>query len=353
VSADPNSSSPSSPQGARFDKPLVVAVGDPAGIGPEVSVRAALELAGELPIVLFGDAVQLEELCRRHGSELRLVDGAERNFAAGLHVLDTGRVAPETITLHAPSPEGGQAQLRTLERAAAFVRDGHGRALVTGPTSKAAIVRAGHRFVGQTEFLAGFSGLADDAVTMMFLGPSLRVALVTTHLAIAEAPRAITRPRVLRTVRHLAEVLVRLRPGRANRLAVTGLNPHAGEEGLFGREELDVVAPALVALSAEEPFRSGTVELAGLLPAEAAFRIAQRGDYEGVVAMIHDQATIASKLLDWGEAVNTTWGLPFVRTSVDHGVAYDAAKKGTAEIDGMRAALAMAVALTGPALGTD
>jgi 4-hydroxythreonine-4-phosphate dehydrogenase len=336
---------------AQSEQPLVVAVGDPAGVGPEVSVRAALELAGELPIVLFGDAVQLGELCKRHGGELTVLDAATRSCAPGLHVIDTGRVAPEIIALHAPTPEAGHVQLRTLERAAAFVRDGHGRALVTGPTSKAAIVRAGHRFIGQTEFLAGFAGLADDAVTMMFLGPLLRVALVTTHLAIADAPSAITRPRVLRTVRHLAEVLLRLRPQRQSRLVVTGLNPHAGEEGLFGREEIDVVAPALATLSAEEPFTSGTVELAGLVPAEAAFRMAQRGDYAGVVAMIHDQATIASKLLDWGEAVNTTWGLPFVRTSVDHGVAYDAARNGTAEIDGMRAALAMAVALTEPVRG--
>jgi 4-hydroxythreonine-4-phosphate dehydrogenase len=333
-------------------QPLVVAVGDPAGVGPEVSVRAALELVNELPIVLCGDAVQLGELCRRHGGEEPLLADSGGVFARGrLSVIDTGRVAPEIIALHAPTPEAGHVQLRTLERAATLVREGHGRALVTGPTSKSAIVRAGHRFVGQTEFLAGFAGLADDDVTMMFLGPSLRVALVTTHLAIADAPRAITRARVLRTVRHLGEVLLRLRPARQNRLAVAGLNPHAGEEGLFGREELDVIAPALQALSAEEPFRGGQVELAGLLPAEAAFRMAQRGDFEGVVAMIHDQATIASKLLDWGEAVNTTWGLPFVRTSVDHGVAYDAAKKGSAEIDGMRAALALAVALTEPSRG--
>jgi 4-hydroxythreonine-4-phosphate dehydrogenase len=334
----------------RVERPLVVAVGDPAGVGPEVSVRAALERVGESSIVLFGDAAQLGELVRRHGgADAVLLDAGATEVSAGkLAIVDTGRVAPEIIALHAPTPEAGHVQLRTLERAAMFVRDGHGRALVTGPTSKAAIVRAGHRFVGQTEFLAALAGLSEDAVTMMFLGPKLRVALVTTHLAIADAPRAITRPRVLRTVRHLAEVLVRLYPQKRPKLAVTGLNPHAGEQGLFGREELDVVAPALVALSAEEPFRSNRVELTGLIPAEAGFRIAQRGDVDGVVAMIHDQATIASKLLDWGDAVNTTWGLPFVRTSVDHGVAYDAARLGTAEIDGMRAALAMALTLTEP-----
>jgi 4-hydroxythreonine-4-phosphate dehydrogenase len=208
-------------------------------------------------------------------------------------------------------------------------------------------VRAGHRFVGQTEFLAALSGLDEDAVTMMFLGPKLRVALVTTHLAIAAAPEAITPARVKRTVRHLAQVLERLIESTPRTLVVAGLNPHAGEEGLFGREELDVVAPALAELAHEDVFREGRVQLRGPEPAESVFRAAQRGDIAGVVAMIHDQATIASKLLDWGSAVNTTWGLPFVRTSVDHGVAYDAARSGTAEADGMHAAVSLAIALTG------
>ena len=126
-----------------------------------------------------------------------------------------------------------------------------------------------------------------------------------------------------------------------------GLNPHAGEGGLFGREELDVIAPALAALARGSPVRErrgGAVQ--GPAPAESVFRAAQRGDIDGVVAMFHDQATIASKLLDWGSAVNTTWGLPFVRTSVDHGVAYDAARDDTADADGMLAAMRMAIRLT-------
>jgi 4-hydroxythreonine-4-phosphate dehydrogenase len=135
-------------------------------------------------------------------------------------------------------------------------------------------------------------------------------------------------------------------PERTPSIAVAGLNPHAGEEGLFGREELDVVAPALRALAAEAPFASGAVRLEGPVPAEAVFRAAQRGDVDGVVAMFHDQATIASKLLDWGAAVNTTWGLSFLRTSVDHGVAYAAAAQGVAEHDGMLAALDLALSLT-------
>jgi 4-hydroxythreonine-4-phosphate dehydrogenase len=329
--------------------PIVVAVGDPAGIGPEVSVRSALKFAASVPVVLFGDAEQLAALAAREQRTLLPLDGTRIPLLplGQIGVVDTGRVAPEIVARHAASAESGHAQLTTLREAADFVRAGRGRALVTGPTSKAAIVRAGHRFVGQTEFLAGLSGLSDDAVTMMFLGPRLRVALVTTHLAIADAPKAITRARVQRTVRHLAEVLERLAKGRTPTLVVAGLNPHAGEEGLFGREELDVIGPALAELAADARFAEQRVLLRGPEPAESVFRAAHRGDIEGVVAMIHDQATIASKLLDWGAAVNTTWGLPFVRTSVDHGVAYDAARAGKAEADGMHAALALAIALTG------
>ncbi len=329
-------------------------MGDPCGVGPIVSVRAALLRAEREACVLFGDAQQLEQLARANGARLHDVTTdtlAEIVPAANtLYVVDSGAVDAAVLARHAPSPEAGEAQLRSLRLAATAVRAGHARALVTGPTSKAAIVSAGHAFVGQTEFLASLDGRADDDVTMLFLGPTLRVALVTTHLAIADVSAAITRPRVLRTVRHLTEALSRLRPARTLRILVVGLNPHAGEAGLFGGEERDVIGPALAELAAQEPFRS-RVQLSAALPAEAVFRAAQRGEADGVVAMFHDQATIASKLLDWGSAVNTTWGLSFLRTSVDHGVAYDAAASGRAEHDGMLAALDLACALTRPAHG--
>jgi 4-hydroxythreonine-4-phosphate dehydrogenase len=262
-------------------------------------------------------------------------------------VVDVGAVGRDVIEAHAPSERGGAAQFAALNLAATAVREGHARALVTGPTSKAAIVSAGHPFVGQTERLAALSGLADDDVTMMFLGPTLRVALVTTHLAVADVPQAITRARVARATRHLAEALTALELGRDRAsLVVCGLNPHAGEAGLFGREEIEVIEPVLAELANAEPFASGRVALSGPAPAEAVFRAAARGDVQGVVAMFHDQATIASKLLDWGSAVNVTWGLPFIRTSVDHGVAYDAARAGTADEAGMNAALDLACRLS-------
>jgi 4-hydroxythreonine-4-phosphate dehydrogenase len=319
-----------------------------------VSVRAALARAAEECCVLFGDAEQLELLATAHEAQTQRVGLADfarlTPAAAVLRVVDTGTVDPAVLSIHAPSSQTGEAQLRSLRAAATAVRSGHARALVTGPTSKAAIVRAGHAFIGQTEFLAALDGRADDDVTMLFLGPLLRVALVTTHLSIAHVPGAITGARVARTVRHLAEALLKLELAHAPRILVTGLNPHAGEAGLFGHEERDVIAPALAALAGEEPFCS-RVALSTALPAEAVFRAAQRGDADGVVAMFHDQATIASKLLDWGAAVNTTWGLSFLRTSVDHGVAYDAAAQGTAQHDGMLAALDLARKLTRPGHG--
>jgi 4-hydroxythreonine-4-phosphate dehydrogenase len=172
---------------------------------------------------------------------------------------------------------------------------------------------------------------------------------VTTHLAVRSAPDAITAPRVRRAVRHLGEVLMRTSRGasEAPELHVTGLNPHAGEAGLFGDEEAKVIGPVLETLRREPPFSEGHVRLIGPRPAETVFREAASGGIGGVVTMLHDQATIASKLLDWGDAVNVTWGLPFVRTSVDHGVAYDAAQADNASPVGMVAALVMAQRLTG------
>jgi 4-hydroxythreonine-4-phosphate dehydrogenase len=309
---------------------LAFSTGDPAGIGPTVSARAAIEVArdGE-DVVLFGDAAQLEPL---------LAEGHPR-----ISVVDVARVDPAVIARHAPHAECGVAQLAALDRAVDCVRAGRARALVTAPISKAAIVLAGHpRFVGHTEHLARGAGLADDEVTMMFLGPRLRVALVTTHLAVKDVPGALTIERVARATVHLGEALARLDRPRGARLAIAGLNPHAGEAGLFGDEEIRVLEPALERVRASAPFASGRIALAGIVPAETALRRAADGGLDGVVCMFHDQATIASKLLDWGAAVNVTWGLPFVRTSVDHGVAYDAAAAGKGDPEGMIAAARMA-----------
>jgi 4-hydroxythreonine-4-phosphate dehydrogenase len=328
--------------------PLAVSVGDPAGIGPEVSVRACAELLGRDRYLLFGAAERLRRSLLAIQPTLDvpvLRPGDPLPTTASIGVVDVARWDDAVIECHAPSQAGGLAQLQALDAAIDAVLGGQARALVTGPISKAAIGLTGVPFVGHTEHLAARAGLLSDAVTMLFLGPRLRTALVTTHLPLRSAPGAITAPRVARATLHLADACLRLGMPRPPRIAVAGLNPHAGEGGMFGDEEQRVVVPILPELRASSPFREGRAVLVGLVPAETAFRQAASGEVDAVVAMTHDQATIASKLLDFGHAVNTTWGLPFVRTSVDHGVAYDAARQGGADPSGMRAALEVGASL--------
>jgi 4-hydroxythreonine-4-phosphate dehydrogenase len=336
-------------------QPLAISTGDPGGIGPEISLQVAVSARTTERLLLFGDA----EWLAIRAEALGVPRSALRRFAAGatyelepseLGLVDVGLPWDAEARAHRATARGGRAQLRALDLATAAALDRRVRALVTAPMSKAAVNLAGAEFTGHTEHLARAAGLRDDEVSMLFLGPKLRVALVTTHVSIARAPGEITLPRVVRTLRHMGEALLRSAAdgGQARKLVlgVAGLNPHAGESGLFGDEELRVVVPAMEQARKSAPFTQGRIELRGPIPAETAFRIAASGALDGVVAMLHDQATIASKLLDWGEAVNVTWGLPFVRTSVDHGVAYDAAESGQVDHTGMSAALRMAQQLS-------
>jgi 4-hydroxythreonine-4-phosphate dehydrogenase len=319
-----------------------------------VALQAVASECATDRVLVFGDARALGERALAIGIArerlTRLSPGAERDLPpapGAIGLVDVG-VAFRGAVQHAPTAEGGAAQLAALDAAIAAALGGRARGLVTAPMSKAAVNLAGHDFTGHTEHLARAAGLADDDVTMMFLGPRLRVALVTTHVAIAELPHAITRARALRTITHMAEAISRITvPGDATpRVVVTGLNPHAGESGLFGDEEPRTIAPAIDAARSLPAFRDGRLRLEGPVGAETAFRQAAAGEIAAVVAMAHDQATIASKLLDWTLAVNVTWGLPFVRTSVDHGVAYDAARAGNADPRGMASAIALGQRLT-------
>jgi 4-hydroxythreonine-4-phosphate dehydrogenase len=331
--------------------PLAITTGDPGGVGPEVSIVVASEARHEARCVLFGDS----EWLTGRATALGLAPADVVRFdARGPFELSLGKVGIadagclwDAVALrHEPTAAGGTAQLRALDCGLDAALAGRVRAIVTAPMSKAAVNLGGQPFSGHTEHLAHRAGLADDDVTMMFLGPRLSVALVTTHIAIADAPREVTAARVERACVHLGDALSRARD-HAPSIVVAGLNPHAGEGGLFGDEESRSIAPGLRAACAREPFASGRARLSGPMPAETAFRKAASGELDGVVAMLHDQATIASKLLDWGQAVNVTWGLPFVRTSVDHGVAYDAARSRSADPEGMRSALRLALRLTG------
>jgi 4-hydroxythreonine-4-phosphate dehydrogenase len=331
--------------------PLAISAGDPAGVGPVVTAAALARGLGTDRALVYGDAAWMERALRRYGFEaLKHIDPADaQSLGAGevglVHVADW----PLTmVQARAATIDGGGVQREALEAACDAAIDGTARAIVTGPVSKEAVSLSGVSFRGQTEHLARRAGVHVENVTMMFLGPRLKVALVATHWAIKRVPSTVTREHIERTVRHLTDALSRWLPDvKPLQIHVTGLNPHAGEAGLLGTEEETTIGPTLDDLREEAPYSSGEVELLGPTPAEAAFRYAADGRTHGVVAMFHDQATIPSKILDWGEAVNVTWGLPFVRTSVDHGVAYDAAAAGTASESGMLAAIRAAQRLTG------
>ncbi len=331
--------------------PLAISTGDPAGVGPIVTAAALAKGLGDDRALVFGDAGWMQRALGRYGFDaVRRVDSAK---ASELEAGEVGlvHVAEWPLTMieaRAPTIDGGGVQRDALEQACDATMAGTTRAIVTGPVSKEAVSLTGVSFRGQTEHLARRSGVNVENVTMMFLGPRLKVALVATHWPIKRVPSTITRAHIERTVRHLTEALRRWAPDAAPlRIEVSGLNPHAGEGGLLGTEEETIIAPTLEDMRDEAPYAGGEVELAGPTPAEAAFRYAADGRAHGVVAMFHDQATIPSKLLDWGEAVNVTWGLPFVRSSVDHGVAYDAAGQGVASENGMLAAIRAAQRLTG------
>ncbi len=332
-------------------EPLAISTGDPAGVGPVVTASALAQHLGSDRAVVYGDARWMAQAFVEFGFDrARLVEDAKgANLAAGevglVHVADWPLTMVEARDA---TIAGGKVQCAALDAACDATIAGHTRALVTGPVSKEAVHLSGISFRGQTEHLARRAGVHVERVTMMFLGPCLRIALVGTHWSIRRVPSTITQPHIDRTVRHLAEALRRWLPGTEPVvIEVCGLNPHAGEGGLLGTEEESIIGPALDALRNEPEFSGNPVELHGPTPSEAAFRYAADGRAQGVVAMFHDQATIPSKLLDWGHAVNVTWGLPFVRTSVDHGVAYDAAEAGAASDSGMAAAIAAAQRLTG------
>ncbi|MFO0630606.1 MAG: 4-hydroxythreonine-4-phosphate dehydrogenase PdxA [Polyangiales bacterium] len=309
---------------------LAVSAGCPCGIGPEVSVAAAHTLLDEDPevrITLYGDA---GALAAQLGPRAR---------PARLEVAPVSALPADARRPGQPGPAAGRAQLDAIDRAVDAVLAGRAHALVTAPVSKSAIHGAGVNFLGHTEHLAARAGV--PRVVMSFLGPRLRVALVTTHVAIAKLPASITADLVRFTIVTATRAMQRDLGIARPRVVVAGLNPHAGEGGMFGDDEALRVDPG-IALAQQEV---KDAQIVGAMPAESAFRHARDGRYDLVVAMFHDQATIASKLVDFGEAVNVTLGLPFLRTSVDHGTAYDIAGRGVADPHGMLAALRLAATM--------
>ncbi len=295
--------------------PLVITPGDPAGIGPEVAVAAARRL--RVDAVLVGEGSVLP-------ADLPRVEGLE--------------TAPPGLSVLQPAPGAEPVEVRALRQAVADCLEGRARALVTGPIHKARLRGRGFAHSGHTGFLGELCDVPEPV--MAFVGGRLRVALVTTHLPLAKVPAAVTPARLERVVRCAHDALRDRLALAAPRVVVCGLNPHAGEQGVLGREELEVIGPVCEVLRAEGLAVSGPVG------AETAFLRAVRGEADLVVTMYHDQGLAPLKLLDFGRSVNWTLGLPMVRTSVDHGTADDIAGLGVADPASMEAAIRLALELT-------
>jgi 4-hydroxythreonine-4-phosphate dehydrogenase len=328
---------------------IALSIGCPCGVGPEVSVAAAAAERGAR-VLLVGDAGTIAHAAKGRGLDVGRVERVSEPVAAWS--LRRGRIAvwQPTPDLRqrdrrpgSPTPVSGGAQLAWVDAACDLVVRGDADALVTGPVSKEAIVRSGTTsFLGHTEYLQHRMGARE--VVMAFWSPSLVTSLVTTHVPLARVSRGVTPSAVARATFWLAWLVARVARTKP-RIAVAGLNPHAGEGGLLGGEERTRIVPGMVRARAR--LRAARIDAAidGPVPAESAFRLALARDWHGVVAMYHDQATIPMKLTGFGDAVNVSLGLPIVRTSVDHGTAYDRAGKWTADARGMRAAIELAVKL--------
>jgi 4-phospho-D-threonate 3-dehydrogenase / 4-phospho-D-erythronate 3-dehydrogenase len=307
---------------------IAITMGDPAGIGPEVIMKAlAQRYAHEIcnPLVI-GDANRLRKAGRMVGVSLdvdSMSDAGDANFASKAVQCVDLKIVPDDLPFGQMSPIAGEAAFRYIEKAVQVVQTGIAQGICTAPLSKEALHAAGHKYPGHTELLAHLTGTPE--VSMMLVSPKLRVIHVTTHIGLLDAIEKIEPGLVGRVITRGHEVLVRA--GIANpKIGVCAINPHAGENGLFGRgEEAEKITPAV------EACRANGWDVRGPLPADTLFFLAGRGDYDMVVAMYHDQGHGPIKVLGLESGVNITVGLPMIRTSVDHGTAFDIAGKGIAD----------------------
>ena len=323
-------------------RPLALTLGEPAGIGPDITLLAWLR-RNELklpPFYLLGDAGLLERRAKALGIKVPFAEvganEARAAFTDALPVVATGK--PATADPGRPDASSADAAITSIRRAVADVRAGHASAVVTNPIAKSVLYRAGFRHPGHTEFLAELAanGGATPQPVMMLWSPALAVVPVTIHLSLREALTQLTIDLIVTTAR-IAVADLKARFGLSHpRLAVSGLNPHAGEEGSLGREDIEIVAPAV------ERLRSEGIDAKGPLPADTMFHAAARKSYDCAICMYHDQALIPIKTLAFEDAVNVTLGLPFIRTSPDHGTAFDIAGTGKANPSSLVAALRLA-----------
>ena len=332
-------------------KPLALTIGEPAGIGPDITIQAWLR-RNELKLPAFyllGDRDFVSHRAKAIGLELKLAEvsaeEASDAFAEALPVVATGHVT--TAQPGRPDETSAGAAMASIRQAVGDVVAGRASAIVTNPIAKSVLYRAGFRHPGHTEYLAELAATNGHTPqpVMMLWSPALVVVPVTIHLSLRDAIAQLSSDLIVTTAR-IVDAALKVRFGLVNpRLAISGLNPHAGEDGSLGVEDKNIVTPAM------EILRSEGIEVRGPLPADTMFHEAARKTYDCAICMYHDQALIPVKTLAFEEAVNATLGLPFVRTSPDHGTAFDIAGTGKADPSSLIAALRLAarMAATQPA----
>ncbi|HKR20238.1 MAG TPA: 4-hydroxythreonine-4-phosphate dehydrogenase PdxA [Stellaceae bacterium] len=322
--------------------PLALTMGEPAGIGGEITLKAWRErvTCAIPPFFVIDDPARLAALAQAIDvdapvREIHDPGEAARVFPNALPVL--AQSLPRPPVSGRPDPANAPAVIAAIERAVALVRDRRAGAVVTNPIQKETLYDAGFAYPGHTEFLGALAHVAHPV--MMLAGPELRVVPVTIHLSLADALAALSTSAIVTCGRTTAAALVRDFGVARPRLAVAALNPHAGEAGAMGHEERDIIAPAVAALAAQG------IDVSGPTPADTLFHAGARTRYDAVLCMYHDQALIPLKTLDFERGVNITLGLPFIRTSPDHGTAIDIAGRGVANPASLIAALTMAGAM--------
>jgi 4-hydroxythreonine-4-phosphate dehydrogenase len=328
-------------------KPLALTLGEAAGIGTDITLASWLKRRDLAlpPFYLLGDVSALSRRAKRLGLDVPLAEidaaNAVATFDSALPVVDIGR--PATADPGKPDASSAPAAIAAIERAVADVTVGRASAVVTNPIAKSVLYAAGFKHPGHTEFLAALAasrGATPPHPVMMLWSDTLAVIPVTIHLPLQAAITALTTELIVRTCR-IANADLRRRFALARpRLALTGLNPHAGEDGTLGTEDKAIIAPAVAALRAEG------LDVRGPLPADTMFHAAARKTYDCAICMYHDQALIPIKTLAFDDGVNVTLGLPFVRTSPDHGTAFDIAGTGRANPSSLIAALKLAARMT-------
>jgi len=324
-------------------KALALTIGEPSGIGPEIAAAAwSARRPNDLPaFFVLGDAALVAARARAVGLSIETAEctpsEAQALFARALPVVRLRNRL--TDAPGRPDASNAAGVIEAIERAVELIWSGEAAGVVTAPIAKKVLYDAGFGFPGHTEFLGHLSQQrfgGDATPVMMIAGPELRTVPLTIHIPLAEVPAAITGEKIVRTCRIVAHDLKRRFGVASPRLAIAGLNPHAGEDGTMGSEDRDVIAPAVEAL------RSEGIDARGPLPADTMFHARARASYDVAICMYHDQALIPAKTLAFDTAVNVTLGLPFIRTSPDHGTAFDIAGTGKARPDSLIAALKMA-----------